>query len=150
MKTLITALLLISFTLNDTGKIPFQNVSSVFETAENPCFPTHEKAEEHLKNYLAKGQNIEQLKTYGVEIDHKAHEIVRALENESDSAECQKLINNLEFLSEESEYSYSIYKAANHYFIVRYRILANNEFKWDSTTINNSKFEVIAVALNWY
>lgn len=128
--------------------ISVQNESNVFETEKHPCFPTHEKAEEHLKGYLAKDENIERLKKYGAEIDHTAHEDVYALEKESDSADCQKLIDNFEYLLEESEYSYSIYKAANHYFIVRYR-LENNEFEWESTSIINSKYEVIAVDLDW-
>ncbi len=148
MKTIITVLIFISFSLNNSGVILVQNESNIFETVKHPCFPAHEKAKEHLKGYLEKDQNIEQLRNYGAEIDHTTHTDVYALKNESDSADCQKLIDNFEYLMEESEYSYSIYKAANHYFIVRY-CLENNEFEWESTSIVNSDFEVVAVALNW-
>jgi len=149
MKTILAVLLFISFSLYGADKIHNQNGSDFFEVNENPCLPIHEKAEEVLRDYLSKEQTIEGLTTrYGIEIDQTSHKEVYALKNESDAAECQKLIENFEYLEEKSEYSNSIYKVENHYFIVRFS-LNNNEFDWESISIIDSDFEVVAVALNW-
>lgn len=150
MKTIITLLLFLSFSVEDYGLYSDKNAPVSNKIQNTPCPKSHEKAEEDVKDYLKKEQTLTELKTkYGLEVDSTSHEDVYALENESDSVECQRLIDNFEWLVEDSQYSYSIYKVADHYFIVQYKISENNKYKRNSISINNSELELIAVVIDF-
>ncbi|MEX0661383.1 MAG: hypothetical protein WEA58_12415 [Balneolaceae bacterium] len=150
MKIILSLFLfIISLSFNNVSLYEVQNGLKLYEIHKNPCLPSHEKAEEDVKNYLAKERTIKDLTTkFGIEIDHISHKDVYALVNESDSAECQNLIDNFEWLVEESKFSYSIYKVADHYFIVQFQITENNKYKRNSISINNSELELIAVGID--
>lgn len=95
--------------------IPFQASCA----QSSPCPADHEEAEQILKEYLSKERNIKSLgDNYDMPISDNAKDQIKSLSGEENQQECQQLRANLDWLKDEE--NYSIYKVADHYFIVIY------------------------------
>lgn len=113
------------------------------------CPPNYEKAEEALKQYLRKESTIEVLrKNYNMDINATIkNNQIYSLKDELHQDECSKLLNQFEWL--EDYQNYSIYKVADHYFIVPFSITEKDEFEQKPITLINNKFEVVAVVIDF-
>lgn len=107
-----------------------------------PCPTNNTEAQKELKEYLSKERNIKSLHNqYDMPISNSAEDLIKSLSVEENRKECQQLRGNLEWLKEED--NYSIYKVAEHYFIVIYSFDQQGEFQIDEIPIVNSDYKAI-------
>lgn len=114
----------------------------------SPCPADREEAEQILKKYLSKERNIKSLgDNYDMPINGNTKDNIKSLSEEENQQECQQLRANLDWL--EDEENYSIYKVADHYFIVIYSFDENGEFQWNEIPIVNSDYKFLSTVINF-
>lgn len=114
----------------------------------SPCPANNEKAKKVLIEYLAKERNIQGLQDdYNMTISNNAKNNIKPLSGERNRKECQQLTSNLEWLGNAK--NYSIYKVADHYFIVIYSFNKNEKFQWNEIPIVNSEYKAIGSIINF-
>lgn len=110
------------------------------------CPANNEKAEQELKDFLLKEKNIKTLRDRdNMPISNNAINNIKPLTGEANSEECRQLRSNLEWLEDQKHYS--IYKVADHYFIVLYSFTKGGRFHKKEIPIINSKFEAIGTII---
>lgn len=106
------------------------------------CPPNNEKAEKVLKEYLSIEIRLQSLRNlYNMPITNEAKDNLKPLVGEKYEEECRQLRSNIEWL--EKQEHYSIYKVANHYFIVLYSFTEKGDFQVNSIPIVNSNYKGI-------
>lgn len=149
MKTLISVLLFVFLSLDE---MYFEkDLSGVYlnKTHQTHCPPSHEKAEDDLRNYLSEDRTIDALTNYGVKVDHTTSENVFVLKKDFHSTECKNLIESFEWLSKESEYSYTFFKDSDFYFIVKYKIVNGDTYIRETIIVISSDLEVKSATVDF-
>ncbi len=131
---LIPVLLIIS--------IPLQSCAQA-----KTCPTNNPKAEKVLMEYLSKEKNIESLRdAYGMAISKNAKDNIISLSGDKYQEECQQLRLHLNWLK--NQMHYSIYKIANHYFIVLYSFDQKNKFQMEEIPIVSSEYVALGSIIN--
>lgn len=151
MRTIIIFILLMSISVID-GEF-FSSDSIGFPLDKLPaisCPDNNKNAEKEFKTYLSKDISIKDLrKNYDIDVDHTSHNQIQALDKKMDQAECKKFIEKFDWIKNDNKFSYSFYKVADHYFVVRYLLTQKDEFEFKSITIINNKLKALSVVLNF-
>lgn len=108
----------------------------------SPCPANNDIAEQKLKKYLSKEKRIKSLRDqYDMTISDSTKDNIKSLSGEQNKEECQQIKSNLDWLEDQEHYS--IYKIADHYFIVLYSSSKEGEFQIEEIPIVNNKFKAV-------